>query len=171
MASDGLPDTSRRHRNRPTSPRAPTRAARRGHGRGWRRPRAAGAPKTPICRLPQPASSLRIRLARAQRIRDDRMAVVGCDQLDGGQSSGPLFGNRQWRGSPTGCTLFDDEPRPVMIMTSVEADRVIVRPQRGVGFAIGDYAEFALVLVTVRTDTGLTGFGEAIARRGAEMTA
>lgn len=58
-----------------------------------------------------------------------------------------------------------------MIIASVQADVLIGRPQRGVRFAIGDYDEFALVLVTVRTETGLTGFGESIARRGGEMTA
>lgn len=58
-----------------------------------------------------------------------------------------------------------------MIIASVDADVLIGRPQQGVRFAIGDYDEFALVLVTVRTETGLTGFGEAIARRGPKMTA
>jgi L-alanine-DL-glutamate epimerase-like enolase superfamily enzyme len=53
---------------------------------------------------------------------------------------------------------------------AVEADLLIARPHRGVTFAIGHYDEFAMVLVRVTTDDGLTGYGEAIARRGGEMT-
>ena len=42
--------------------------------------------------------------------------------------------------------------------------------EHGVTFAIGRYDEFAMVLVQVTTDDGLTGYGEALARRGGEMT-
>lgn len=58
-----------------------------------------------------------------------------------------------------------------MIIASVDADLLIARPQRGVSFGIGDYSEFPLVLVTVKTEDGMTGYGEALARRGPEMTA
>ncbi len=58
-----------------------------------------------------------------------------------------------------------------MIIASVEADVLVGRPQHGVRFAIGNYDEFTLVLVTVTTEDGLTGYGEALARRGATMTA
>jgi D-galactarolactone cycloisomerase len=58
-----------------------------------------------------------------------------------------------------------------MIIESVDADVLVGKPDRGVQFAIGRYDEFSLVLVTIRTDTDLVGYGEAIARRGAKMTA
>ena len=58
-----------------------------------------------------------------------------------------------------------------MIIASVQADVLTARPERGVRFSIGDYDEFSLVLVTVRTEDGTTGHGEAIARRGPAMTA
>lgn len=55
-------------------------------------------------------------------------------------------------------------------IVAVEADLLIGRPEHGVSFAIGHYDEFAMVLVRVRTADGLVGYGEALARRGAEMT-
>jgi L-alanine-DL-glutamate epimerase-like enolase superfamily enzyme len=58
-----------------------------------------------------------------------------------------------------------------MIIASVQADVLTARPKRGVRFSIGRYDEFSLVLVTVTTTEGLVGYGEAIARRGPEMTA
>lgn len=58
-----------------------------------------------------------------------------------------------------------------MIIAAIKADVLAARPKRGVRFAIGDYDEFALVLVTVTTEDGVTGYGEALARRGAQMTA
>ena len=53
---------------------------------------------------------------------------------------------------------------------SVRARVLAARAQRGVTFAIGPYDVYTLVLVEVRTDDGLVGYGEAIARRGAAMT-
>jgi L-alanine-DL-glutamate epimerase-like enolase superfamily enzyme len=55
-------------------------------------------------------------------------------------------------------------------IAEVKATVLSARPERGVVFAIGRYDVFRLVLVEVRTDDGLVGFGEAIARRGARMT-
>jgi galactonate dehydratase len=57
-----------------------------------------------------------------------------------------------------------------MIITSVGADLLVGKAREGVRFAIGDYDSYALVLVTVKTEDGTTGYGEAIARRGGEMT-
>jgi D-galactarolactone cycloisomerase len=59
----------------------------------------------------------------------------------------------------------------MVLIASVQADVLAARPARGVRFSIGDYDEFSLVLVTVRTEDGTTGHGEAIARRGPAMTA
>jgi D-galactarolactone cycloisomerase len=41
----------------------------------------------------------------------------------------------------------------------------------GVTFGIGAFGVYSLVLVEVTTDDGLTGYGEAISRRGGQMTA
>lgn len=57
-----------------------------------------------------------------------------------------------------------------MRIESVSARVLAARPEQGVVFALGAYDVFTLVLVEVRTDDGLVGYGEAIARRGAEMT-
>jgi L-alanine-DL-glutamate epimerase-like enolase superfamily enzyme len=55
-------------------------------------------------------------------------------------------------------------------IASVTARVIAARPEKGVMFAIGLYDVFTLVLVEVRTEDGLVGHGEAIARRGTEMT-
>lgn len=57
-----------------------------------------------------------------------------------------------------------------MRIESVGARVLAARPEQGVVFALGAYDVFTLVLVEVRTDDGLVGRGEAIARRGADMT-
>jgi D-galactarolactone cycloisomerase len=57
-----------------------------------------------------------------------------------------------------------------MKIASVSARVLRARPDRGVVFAAGNYAEFSAVLVEVRTDEGVTGYGEAIARAGGEAT-
>ncbi|MGE0067556.1 MAG: mandelate racemase/muconate lactonizing enzyme family protein [Solirubrobacterales bacterium] len=54
-------------------------------------------------------------------------------------------------------------------IVSVTAELLIARPEHGVSFAIGRYDEFAMVLVRVTTADGLTGYGEALARRGGAM--
>jgi L-alanine-DL-glutamate epimerase-like enolase superfamily enzyme len=59
----------------------------------------------------------------------------------------------------------------VMRIAAVNAEVLVARPSRGVRFAIGDYDAFTAVLVSVRTEDGLIGYGEALARRGGEMTA
>lgn len=41
----------------------------------------------------------------------------------------------------------------------------------GVTFGIGGFDTYSLVLVEISTDDGLTGYGEAISRRGGQMTA
>lgn len=56
-----------------------------------------------------------------------------------------------------------------MRIESVRARVLAAQPEQGVVFALGAYDVFTLVLVEVRTDDGLVGYGEAIARRGAEM--
>lgn len=56
-----------------------------------------------------------------------------------------------------------------MRIESVKAELLMGRPERGVKFAIGSYDAYSLVLVTVTTDEGVTGYGEAISRRGGEM--
>lgn len=53
---------------------------------------------------------------------------------------------------------------------SARARVLAARAERGVTFAIGPYDVYTLVLVEVRTEDGLVGHGEAIARRGAAMT-
>jgi D-galactarolactone cycloisomerase len=53
---------------------------------------------------------------------------------------------------------------------SVKATVLRARAEREVLFAIGPYDTYSFVLVDVRTDDGIHGYGEAIARRGAEMT-
>ena len=55
-----------------------------------------------------------------------------------------------------------------MKIVNVSARVLRARPERGVVFAAGRYAEFSAVLVQVDTDEGITGYGEAIARAGAE---
>jgi D-galactarolactone cycloisomerase len=58
-----------------------------------------------------------------------------------------------------------------MKIESVRSRVLAARPERGVTFGIGEFNEYVGVLVEVETDTGLVGHGEAIARRGAAMTA
>ncbi|HUN31247.1 MAG TPA: mandelate racemase/muconate lactonizing enzyme family protein [Trebonia sp.] len=55
-----------------------------------------------------------------------------------------------------------------MKIVSVSARVLRARPERSVVFAAGRYPEFSAVLVQVDTDEGITGYGEAIARAGAE---
>lgn len=57
-----------------------------------------------------------------------------------------------------------------MRIESVSARVLAARPARGVVFALGAYDVFTLVLVEVRSEEGLVGYGEAIARRGAAAT-
>lgn len=57
-----------------------------------------------------------------------------------------------------------------MKIESVTARVLAARPNQGVVFALGSYDVFTLVLVEIRTEDGLIGRGEAIARRGARMT-
>ncbi len=56
-----------------------------------------------------------------------------------------------------------------MKIESVSARVLRARPERSVVCAAGRYPEFSAVLVEVRTDTGLVGYGEAIARAGGEV--
>lgn len=56
-----------------------------------------------------------------------------------------------------------------MKITSVKARVLAARPSRPVEFAIGIYDTFTCVLVEIHAD-GAVGYGEAIARRGPQMT-
>jgi L-alanine-DL-glutamate epimerase-like enolase superfamily enzyme len=53
-------------------------------------------------------------------------------------------------------------------IVKVSARVLRARPEHAVVFAAGKYPEFSAVLVQVDTDEGITGYGEAIARAGAE---
>jgi L-alanine-DL-glutamate epimerase-like enolase superfamily enzyme len=55
-----------------------------------------------------------------------------------------------------------------MKIINVSARVLRARPERSVVFAAGRYPEFSAVLIQVDTDAGITGYGEAIARAGAE---
>lgn len=57
-----------------------------------------------------------------------------------------------------------------MKIAAVGARLLAAAPERGVEFGIGHYDVYSMVLVEVRDDEGRTGYGEAIARRGGEMT-
>lgn len=57
-----------------------------------------------------------------------------------------------------------------MVIQQVLATVLEGKASSGVRFALGSYDRYSCVLVEVRTDEGLTGHGEAIARRGAAMT-
>ena len=57
-----------------------------------------------------------------------------------------------------------------MKIESVSARVLAAKPEKGVMFAIGYYDVYTLVLVEIRTEDGVVGYGEAIARRGPEMT-
>lgn len=57
-----------------------------------------------------------------------------------------------------------------MKITSVKARVLEAAPEKGIFFGIGKFDTFTCVLVEISTDDGLTGWGEAIARRGAKMT-
>lgn len=57
-----------------------------------------------------------------------------------------------------------------MKIVSVTARVLRARPDKAVVFAAGLYPEFSAVLVEVRSDDGLVGYGESIARHGAEAT-
>ncbi len=58
-----------------------------------------------------------------------------------------------------------------MKIESVHARVLSAVPQLGVSFGMGLYDRYSMVLVEVTADNGITGYGEAIARRGAQMTA
>jgi L-alanine-DL-glutamate epimerase-like enolase superfamily enzyme len=53
-------------------------------------------------------------------------------------------------------------------IVKVSARVLRAKPEHAVVFAAGRYPEFSAVLVQVETDEGITGYGEAIARAGAE---
>lgn len=58
-----------------------------------------------------------------------------------------------------------------MRITNVRATVLSAVPEGGgVIFGIGDYSTFVSVLVEVTADNGLAGYGEALARRGPQMT-
>lgn len=57
-----------------------------------------------------------------------------------------------------------------MKIASVGARLLAATPERGVEFGIGHYDVYSMVLVEVRDEEGRRGYGEAIARRGGEMT-
>jgi L-alanine-DL-glutamate epimerase-like enolase superfamily enzyme len=56
------------------------------------------------------------------------------------------------------------------LIASVKARLLAASPERGVEFGIGHYDTYSMVLVEVADDEGRVGYGEAIARRGGEMT-
>lgn len=58
-----------------------------------------------------------------------------------------------------------------MKIRSVTAKVLAASPENPVVFGIGRFDSFSMVLVEVRGDDGLVGYGEAISRRGAAMTA
>lgn len=57
-----------------------------------------------------------------------------------------------------------------MKVVDVSARVLEARPAKGVVFGIGAFDAFTCVLVELRTDDGIIGYGEAIARRGPAMT-
>ena len=57
-----------------------------------------------------------------------------------------------------------------MRITSVRAWVLEARPEAGVVFGIGKFDTYSCVLVEVLSDDGTAGYGEAIARRGPQMT-
>ena len=57
-----------------------------------------------------------------------------------------------------------------MKITSVSARVLRAEPTKSVVFAAGRYPAYSAVLVTVETDEGLTGYGEAISRAGGAAT-
>ena len=58
-----------------------------------------------------------------------------------------------------------------MKIESVKATLLEATPEAGVTFGIGAFNTYSMVLVEVRSDDGHVGYGEAIARRGGQMTA
>lgn len=58
-----------------------------------------------------------------------------------------------------------------MKIESVKATLLEATPEAGVTFGIGAFNTYSMVLVEVRSDEGQVGYGEAIARRGGQMTA
>ncbi len=58
-----------------------------------------------------------------------------------------------------------------MKISAVEARVLEATPDHGVTFAAGAFNTYSAVLVEVRSDDGIVGYGEAIARRGGAMTA
>jgi D-galactarolactone cycloisomerase len=57
-----------------------------------------------------------------------------------------------------------------MKIAAVKARVLAAAPEHGVEFGIGSYDVYTSVLVEVTGDDGTVGYGESIARRGAEMT-
>lgn len=58
-----------------------------------------------------------------------------------------------------------------MKIESVHARLLEASPDTGVTFGMGLFNTYSAVLVEVRSDSGLVGYGEAMARRGGQMTA
>ena len=58
-----------------------------------------------------------------------------------------------------------------MKIERVQAHLLEATPAKGVRFGIGAYTTYSMVLVEIATDAGIVGYGEAIGRRGARMTA
>ena len=57
-----------------------------------------------------------------------------------------------------------------MKIARVTARLLEATPQSGVTFGLGDFSTYSMVLVEITSDDGVTGYGEAIARRGGQMT-
>jgi L-alanine-DL-glutamate epimerase-like enolase superfamily enzyme len=55
-------------------------------------------------------------------------------------------------------------------IAAVKARVLAASPEHGVEFGIGSYDTYSMVLVEAVAEDGTVGYGEAIARRGAEMT-
>jgi D-galactarolactone cycloisomerase len=74
------------------------------------------------------------------------------------------------RGPGPALGAREDRRRALVKITEVSARVLRARPERSIVFAGGRYPEFSAALVQVDTDEGVTGYGEAIARAGAEST-
>jgi L-alanine-DL-glutamate epimerase-like enolase superfamily enzyme len=66
---------------------------------------------------------------------------------------------------------MDSEELLGMKIESVNATLLEATPEAGVTFGIGAFNTYSMVLVEIRSDDGHVGYGEAIARRGGQMTA
>lgn len=58
-----------------------------------------------------------------------------------------------------------------MTISTVKARLLEATPSEGVVFGQGAFATYSMVLVEIEDDSGHTGYGEALARRGGQMTA